>query len=68
MTGPNDILESSEDRYGSRSTVVTSQLTVGQWHASGGGCDTGSERRTMASPLRRTPRRWIPLTMLVERT
>ena len=27
-----DLLEILEDRYGSRSTIVTSQLPPGQWH------------------------------------
>jgi len=29
----NDLLEILEDRYGHRSTIVTSQLPVDQWHA-----------------------------------
>ncbi|MGY4627221.1 DNA replication protein DnaC [Bradyrhizobium sp. USDA 4486] len=29
----HDLLEILEDRYGHRSTIVTSQLPVGQWHA-----------------------------------
>ena len=29
----HDLLEILEDRYGHRSTVVTSQLPVDQWHA-----------------------------------
>ena len=29
----HDLLEILEDRYGRRSTIVTSQLPVDQWHA-----------------------------------
>jgi DNA replication protein DnaC len=29
-----DLLEILEDRHGSRSTIVTSQLPIDQWHAS----------------------------------
>jgi len=29
---PRDLLEILEDRYGSRSTIVTSQLPIDQWH------------------------------------
>jgi len=29
----HDLLETLEDRYGRRSTIVTSQLPVDQWHA-----------------------------------
>jgi DNA replication protein DnaC len=30
---PHDLLEIVEERYGRRSTIVTSQLPVDQWHA-----------------------------------
>lgn len=32
LTQRNDVLELMEDRHGSRSTLVTSQLPVSQWH------------------------------------
>ena len=35
-TGRNDLLELLDDRHGSRSTIVTSQLPVADWHASVG--------------------------------
>ncbi len=31
---PNDVLEIMEDRHGLRSTLITSQLPVTQWHKS----------------------------------
>jgi DNA replication protein DnaC len=32
-SGRNDLLDILEDRSGTRSTIVTSQLPVAQWHA-----------------------------------
>jgi DNA replication protein DnaC len=40
----HDVLEILEDRYGSRSTIVTSQLPVDQWHALIGYADAVLDR------------------------
>ncbi len=37
----NDLLEIMEDRQGLKSTLITSQLPIDQWHKAIGGCDPG---------------------------
>jgi len=50
----HDLLEILEDRYGHRSTIVTSQLPVDQWHALIGDPSFASEiPRSMARMIRK---------------